>query len=86
MPLFLRMGDTCGISSVIFTLFGTYTFLYFVIKDFKNKLSILKIVVVRFNSLYLTIVMIKMIKIKTVYCKNLPQPLKFLISIYLPYK
>lgn len=46
MPLFLRMGDTCGISSVIFTLFGTYTFLDFVIKDFKNKLS--KIVVVRF--------------------------------------
>lgn len=86
MPLFLRMGDTCGISSVIFTLFGTYTFLYFVIKDFKNKLSILKIVVVRFNSLYLIIVMIKMIKIKTVYCKNLPQSLKILISIYLPYK
>lgn len=80
MPLFLRIWGTYGISSVIFTLFGTYTFLDFVIKDFKNKLSILKIVVVRFNSLYLTIVMIRMIKIKTVYCKNLPRPLKILIS------
>lgn len=48
MPLFLRIWGTYGISSVIFTLFGTYTFLDFVIKDFKNKLSILKIVVVRF--------------------------------------
>lgn len=86
MPLFLRIWGTYGISSVIFTLFGTYTFLDFVIKDFKNKLSILKIVVVRFNSLYLTIVMIRMIKIKTVYCKNLPRPLKILISTYLPYK
>lgn len=80
MPLFLRIWGTYGISSVIFTLFGTYTFLDFVINDFKNKLSILKIVVVRFNSLYLTIVMIRMIKIKTVYCKNLPRPLKILIS------
>lgn len=80
------MGDICGISFVIFILFGIYMFFDFVIKDFKNKFLILKIVVVCFNFLYLIIVMIKMIKIKIVYCKNLFWLLKILISIYFFYK